>query len=246
MYGMGVSGEVDTAVKAIVSLHGEVAEVLNATADIFSASDSTEYGSWNGGEGSANWNEGGEDSSWTSGEASTGSWGASGESANETSSQEAPAYPWEQLSSMASSAQPQILIQSGVGSDDMNDVTKLETTLIGIGANYELTRFSDAKGEFTDFGSDSYNPRATASSFEQVESLLREVFAEGSVTSTSDTAVKVPIEEIAAPNPAPTEGDQTETEETDGSASSSTPSSGASLKALPLFWTLSVIVAFQL
>jgi dienelactone hydrolase len=108
-------------------------------------------------------------------------WGASGESANKTSCQEAPAYPWEQRSSMsmASSAQPQILVQSGVGSDEiMNDVTKLETTLIEIGANYELTRFSDAKGKFTDFGSDAYNSRATARSFEQVQSLLKEVFAE--------------------------------------------------------------------
>lgn len=255
MYGMGLSGEIDTAVKAMVSLHGEVAKVVNATADMFAAPDGTESGSWSGGGGSTDWSQGGEGSSWTSGETSTGSWGsseASGESAwgsgeqteitnsNETSSQEAPAYPWDQRSSSGSSVQPQILIQSGVDSDDMSDVTKLETILIGIGANYELTRFSDAKGEFTNFGSDAYNPRATARSFEQVESLLLEVFAEDSAASTSGTAVTVPIEEIAAPNPAPTEGDQADTEE-----ETDAPSSDASCKSMSLLWALFVIVAVQ-
>lgn len=269
MYGMGVGGEIDPSVKAIASFHGEIANVVNATVGIFGSEDSVEtgYSSWGGGDGAwsaGSSNEVSEGGSWGSGEASGSSWGSTGGSeginwesqgsslsgsSNNTVPDEAPKYPWDQRSSY-SNAQPQILIQSGVDADNMDDVAKLETMLISKSADYELTRFSGAQDDFTNWESSTYNPRATVRSFDQLESVLLEVFvAVDASTSTSDNVVSVPIEEIT-PNPAPSGGDQVaESEETEPASPAPTVSSGANFKYVPLnlgLIVMSTYVAVQL
>lgn len=218
MYGMGVGGETDGAVKVIASFHSQVAKVLNATADMFSTPAETDYSSWGSGESSENgsWNSGEASSSgsWGSGGDGSASWGSTesvswsstgdGDSAEETtsfsssnvtstnsSSGQASVYPWDSRSMIGK--KPPILIQSGVIGDDMSDIISLEKTLIGAGADYELSRFSDAHGDFTDWNSSTYDPRATDRSFDQLESMLFTAFA----ASGSETgSVTVPIDEI--------------------------------------------------
>jgi len=75
---------------------------------------------------------------------------------------------------------PQILISSGVDGDNMSDVIKLESTLMGMDANYEINRYSDASTKFTDWNNldGSYNAIAAGRSFETVESIYREMFGE--------------------------------------------------------------------
>ena len=75
---------------------------------------------------------------------------------------------------------PQILISSGVDGDNMADVIKLESTLMGMEANYEINRYSDASTKFTDWNDldGSYNAIAAGRSFENVESIYREMFGE--------------------------------------------------------------------
>lgn len=222
MYGMGVGSEIDNAVKAIASFHGEIAKVVDATVDMFSTPEINEGTAWGSGEGgeTGGWGstEGGE--SWGSEEASEGSWGSteSGEGAasswgsdqdgipgsvNVTSfnqTGEFPIYPWDQRSSLT--VQPQILIQSGVDGDDMGNMIKLETMLIDMAANYEISRFSGVQHDFTDWDSSTYNSRATVRSFDQFESVLSEVFAIAAVGHSN-----IPIEEDStATNPSPESG----------------------------------------
>jgi len=75
---------------------------------------------------------------------------------------------------------PQILISSGVDGDNMADVIALESTLMGMEANYEINRYSDASTKFTDWNDldGSYNAHAAERSFETVESIYREMFGE--------------------------------------------------------------------
>jgi len=80
----------------------------------------------------------------------------------------------------ASTYKPQILISSGVDGDSMADVIKLESMLMGMDANYEINRYSDASANFTDWNDldGSYNAHAAERSFETVESIYREMFGE--------------------------------------------------------------------
>jgi dienelactone hydrolase len=76
--------------------------------------------------------------------------------------------------------QPQILIQSGVGADSMKDIIQIESTLISLGANYELTRFSDTGDNFTVWGDENYNAVASSRSFDQLRTVLAEAFGPSS------------------------------------------------------------------
>mmetsp|Transcript_20465 Transcript_20465/g.40822 ORF Transcript_20465/g.40822 Transcript_20465/m.40822 type:complete len:106 (+) Transcript_20465:94-411(+) len=62
----------------------------------------------------------------------------------------------------------------------MADVIALESTLMGMEANYEINRYSDASTKFTDWNDldGSYNAHAAERSFETVESIYREMFGE--------------------------------------------------------------------
>ena len=250
MYGMGVGSEIDNAVKAIACFHGEVAKVVNATTDMFSATESNEGTAWSSGESgeAGGWGSTEGSESWGSNEASSGSWGSTesnegaatswgsdeGEfstgfnasSFNQTG--DIPIYPREQRSM---TAQPQILIQSGVEGDDMSNMIKLETMLIDMAANYEISRFSDAEGRFTDWDSLTYNSRATVRSFDQFESVLSEVFVRAAAEDST-----VPIEELGtATNPLP-ESETTESEATESEPTETGSNSG--LIVLPFVFTI--------
>jgi hypothetical protein len=85
-----------------------------------------------------------------------------------------------------------------------------ETMLIGMEANYELTRFSDAYGNFTDLES-SYKSLGTVRSFNQFESLLLEVFTEDASVSKQDTATNTSShngEVVACPTPVPVDSEE--------------------------------------
>jgi len=108
---------------------------------------------------------------------------------------------------------PQILILSGVDGDAMSDIIKLEETLIGMGANYEISRYSHTHQSFTNWNNDQgqYSPRASARSFDQLESVFREVFTSSStidedggittVTQSPSVAPSVRGEEVSSESP---------------------------------------------
>ena len=110
--------------------------------------------------------------------------------------------------------QPQILIQSGVDADSMKDIIQIESTLISLGTNYELTRFSDTVDNFTIWGDENYNAVASSRSFDQLRTTLAESFgpsesgndaypepqdpAEGDDTTSSSSHVPTLVAIIAA------------------------------------------------
>lgn len=102
---------------------------------------------------------------------------------------------------VSNTTKSQILIQSGVDDDAMSDVIALEKTLIGMDANYEISRFSDTQQSFTDWNDDQgrYSPRASVRSMDQLASVLREVFGP---TSGGDDDEEGPVftkSPVAAP-----------------------------------------------
>ena len=114
----------------------------------------------------------------------------------------------------ASPYKPQILIQSGVDADSMKDIIQIESTLISLGANYELTRFSDTGDNFTVWGDENYNAVASSRSFHQLRTVLAEAFgpsesgndgypephdpAKGDDTTSSSSHISTPVAIIAA------------------------------------------------
>lgn len=212
MYGMGVGGETDQGMKAIACFHSQVARVLNVTAGMLAAPAETDYSSWSENGSSNSWGSGensgndswnldnassasswgsngsGESASWGSTEGGEASFSSSNVTSSNSSSGQAPLYPWGSRSMMGKKIP--MLVQSGVKGDKMSDIISLEKVLIGVGADYELSRFSDAQGDFTNWNSSTYDPRATARSFDQLESMLFSAFA------SSESSVTVPIDEI--------------------------------------------------
>jgi len=197
-FGFGGSGalyyalsgeEVDGSVKAIASFHGELAHVANATADMTAAAAPSDGSAWDSGT-----TGGGGDSAWDSET-------TDGDSAWVT---EDVSPTWNNDPTtrrrMSDSTQPQILIQSGANGDAMEDVIQLEQTLIGMGANYELTRFSDTKDKFTISWDDNYNPRASLRSFDQLYTVLNEVFSD---TASDDGTDSPEVASTGAPIAAP-------------------------------------------
>lgn len=184
----GFEGGVDSSVKAIASFHGELGKVVNATTagGVISvpapaASGGGDWGSGSGGSDSESWgaesNTGSSESSW-GGEVATGSEGDSDGSPSNFTRNGGTTRRSLEDGHTAASNKPQILIQSGFYSDDMDDVIALEQALINMDANYELTRFSDTHEHFTLWNDvqGRYNPRATARSFDQLGTVLNEVF----------------------------------------------------------------------
>eukprot|EP00804_Cyclotella_cryptica_P000083 CCRYP_013727-RA/>CCRYP_013727-RA protein AED:0.11 eAED:0.11 QI:202/1/1/1/0.72/0.75/12/3044/689 len=204
MYGMRMAGEIDHAVKTIVSFHGEIGKIINVTMDILGLSEdstSASSGGWGSGGSGNSWGNGGGSGSWSSSGSSGGGSTSSSSGTSSGSAGNAANKNWAERSLTSNSSNPQILIQSGVVGDDMNDVIKLEEMLIAIGANYELSRFSGASADFTNWNSTSYDSRAAARSFNQVQSVLREVFTDEGNSSVSAPADET--ESFGAPSPVP-------------------------------------------
>jgi len=207
-FGFGGSGalyyalsgdEVDGAVKAIASIHGELGHVANSTADMTAAAAPSDGSNWGSGTtgGDSDWGSGttGGDSDWGSGTTGSDSdWVT--EDVSSTWNNETTAR--RRMSD--STHQPQIIIQSGADGDAMEDVIKLEQTLIDMGANYELTRFSDTKDNFTIWSDGNYNPRASARSFDQLGTVLNEVFT---ATASDDGTNSPEVASTGAPVAAP-------------------------------------------
>ena len=162
--------EVDGAVKAVASFHGELDHVANATVDMMGSSGAA------GGEPS--WDTEDVSSSWN----------------NETTA------TWRQMSD---TAQPQVLIKSGVNGDAMGDVIQLEKALIGMGANFELTHVSDTKEHFNVWNEDGYNPCASARSFDQFDTVLNKVFNASDALAVSDDGASPKVESTEPPAPSP-------------------------------------------
>ena len=171
----GMSEKVDAAVKAIASFHGELAHVADSVAVESTPGDSA--AAWPTGGGAASWptDGGGDSASWnnTDGGDSSASW-------NNTEGGDSASWNGRAMEEdgMANMTQPQILIQSGVEDDDMEAVIALEQAMIAMNMDYELTRFSDTHEEFTIWSDETgtYNPRASIRSFDQLATVLDEVF----------------------------------------------------------------------
>lgn len=86
-----------------------------------------------------------------------------------------------QIDESASTNSPQVLVFSGVDGDNISDIITLENSLIAMDVDYELNRYSDSRGNFTNWNGPDYNPYAARRSFEAVESVYREMFGEVSV-----------------------------------------------------------------
>ena len=127
-----------------------------------------------------------------------------------------------------STYKPQILFFSGVDGDNMADVITLENTLIGMDANYELNRYSDAQGNFADWNP-SNNPNenyyAAARSFESIETIYLQMFGDFPVV----TDASPPPAEAPAPVPAPAE---TQAPAPVPSTATQSPVSGASVSTV--------------
>jgi len=140
---------------------------------------------------------------------------------------------------MVTPNQPQILIQSGVDADSMKDVIQIEQTLIAMGANYELSRFSDME-KVTVPG----DAGATMRPFNQLTTILTEVFDQsggGDETNETGTGPDNAAPMTTSPSKAPTVADPIDASATAGptasptafsSAVSATTSAGIMLAAL--------------
>jgi len=157
----------DTAVKAIASFHGELVDVAIVAEAKNVLNDANSTGAGNGFQPGAAEDDN-NNTSWTL-DTTDNDGGATRRQINTVNT-------------------PQILIQSGVEEDDMDDVIQIEKALIDMGAEYELTRFSDTQGSFTLWNNEQgrYNPRATARSMDQLNTVLLEVLGPSPATVTSD------------------------------------------------------------
>jgi hypothetical protein len=94
----------------------------------------------------------------------------------------------------------------------MDVVLAVERALVAMEADHEITRFSDAGGDFTVWNSSSYNERASARSMDQLNTVLLEVFARdptpspsaGPIVESSGTAAEPTP--VAVPTPTPAAG----------------------------------------
>jgi hypothetical protein len=84
----------------------------------------------------------------------------------------------------------------------MADVIKLENALMEMNANYEISRYSDTSGGFTNWNHHDYNADSAGRSFEALESIYREVFGAFPV----DFETTPLIEEPKSPTSPPTSG----------------------------------------
>ena len=75
---------------------------------------------------------------------------------------------------------PQILIESGIDHNAMSDIVELEQMLIGMEANYEISRYSGTQQAFTNWNDseDRYNSRSSARSLEAGRSVFKEMFGQ--------------------------------------------------------------------
>jgi hypothetical protein len=203
-FGLGGTGalyyamldDVDVGVKAIASFHGDLDLVANATAAADNPADDYATGGDDGG------------FAWD------GQGGGSGGDLPDASWDAAPTGTRRRTNVYGgnSSVGPRILIQSGVDGDDMDVVLAVERALVAMEADHEITRFSDAGGDFTVWNSSSYNERASARSMDQLNTVLLEVFARdptpspsaGPIVESSGTAAEPTP--VAVPTPTPAAG----------------------------------------
>lgn len=73
---------------------------------------------------------------------------------------------------------PKVLVLSGGEDDTATEIMDLEMTLDSIGAEWEITRYSDIDHAFTVFADDRYNAFADMRSWYSIRTFLEEVFGE--------------------------------------------------------------------
>jgi len=98
---------------------------------------------------------------------------------------------------------PQILISSGVDGDAMSTIVELEGMLMGMDANYEINRYSNASANFPNWHDESFNQYAGGRSFETIESIYREMFGEFPNDIPSQTEAPTPVPSFMFPTFAP-------------------------------------------
>ena len=193
-YAMGSNGE---DIKVFSSFHGNLTELEEVSAE---ESEEGSAEAWGGGS-VGDWEVDSAEAFNFSG--STEAWSTGSSEAWEQGSAEAWNPPAATEKSNTAS-KPQILISSGVDGDAMADVIKLENALMEMDANYEISRYSDTKGGFTNWNH-NYNADSAGRSFEALESIYREVFGAFPV----DVETTPPIEESKPPTSPPTSGAKT-------------------------------------
>mmetsp|Transcript_28532 Transcript_28532/g.60802 ORF Transcript_28532/g.60802 Transcript_28532/m.60802 type:complete len:673 (+) Transcript_28532:59-2077(+) len=169
---------VDSGVKAIASFHGELEDVAKVAEAKIVPKDAASTGDGNGFQ-------------WTAAEDDNNNSSLSWDNADNDGG------PTRRRMNTVNT--PQILIQSGVEEDDMDDVIQIEKALIDMEADYELTRFSDTQESFTLWNDEQgrYNPRATARSMDQLSTVLFEV---GFTSVNTNDGTKVTESPAAAPH----------------------------------------------
>ena len=192
-----MSDDVDEGVKAILIGKGgkldEVAKSQMVADALLTSDDVADSGGWgNGGGGEGfDWSSDAANQDWNGNiDADTSIWSDavgdvndSGEWPPQDGDAPSSSSPWDngrRMNEITTNNKPQILLLSGVDTEDMDDVIKVENAFIALDLNYELTRISEGESSAIAFVRD------------QAKTLLTEVFAPYEYQQSSTSSETIP------------------------------------------------------